>query len=182
MGSDMVFLMQSLIFVQETIHPSEMAATLARYLSVGVSADDDVFADASLTGVLQPPPGDSIVRANFEPLWLTMGTIQVLLLPKCHWSIHSPSHVDRVVIVQSHLNPTCTLMLNDDTVTAQAAYAHCAPPACGSRDSAAEGATKDHQHRHLLEGLPQTCKVTPGPGSVRVWNSCGLPMWWAMDT
>jgi hypothetical protein len=78
MGSDMFFLMQSLIFVQETIHPSEMAATLARYLSVGVSADDDVFADASLTGVLQPPPGDSIVRANFEPLWLTMGTIQVL--------------------------------------------------------------------------------------------------------
>lgn len=62
---------------QETIHPSEMAATLARYLSVGVSADDDVLADASLTGVLRPPPGDSIVRANFEPLWLTMGTIQL---------------------------------------------------------------------------------------------------------
>ena len=82
MRSDMLFLMQSLIVVQETIHPSEMAATLARYLSVGVSADDDVFADASLTGVLQPPPGDSIVRANFEPLWLTMGTIQVLLSAK----------------------------------------------------------------------------------------------------
>lgn len=90
----LIILMQSLILVQETIHPSEMAATLARYLSVGVSADDDVLADASLTGVLQTPPGDSIVRANFEPLWLTMGTIQVLLLPKCYWTIHAPSHMD----------------------------------------------------------------------------------------
>ena len=81
------------LLVQETIHPSEMAATLARYLSVGVSADDDVLADASLTGVLRPPPGDSIVRANFEPLWLTMGTIQVLLS------------------TQSFLSFTCTLSL-----------------------------------------------------------------------
>ena len=60
---------------QETIAPSEMAATMARFLSGGVSADDDVLADAALTGVLREALPDSIVRANFEPIWLTMGTI-----------------------------------------------------------------------------------------------------------
>ena len=34
--------------------------------------DDDILSDASLIGVLAGPPGDSIIRANFEPLWLTM--------------------------------------------------------------------------------------------------------------
>jgi len=62
---------------QENIAPSEMAATLARYLCCTVSADDDILSDASLSGVLAEPPGDSIIRANFEPLWLTMGTIQL---------------------------------------------------------------------------------------------------------
>ena len=57
---------------QKNIAPSEMAATLARYLSCIVSADDDILSDASLIGVLAGPPGDSIIRANFEPLWLTM--------------------------------------------------------------------------------------------------------------
>ena len=45
------------------------------------------------------------------------------------------------------------------SLPAQAAYTHGARPACGSGDSAAEGAAQDHERRHLLQGLSQACSV-----------------------
>ena len=40
--------------------------------------------------VWKQAPGDSIVRANFEPLWLTMGTLNVKVCMICFYSNPAP--------------------------------------------------------------------------------------------
>ena len=48
---------------------------------MGVSGDEELREEGELPDVLAHVRPDSVVRAFFEPLWLLMGTLQVLSSP-----------------------------------------------------------------------------------------------------
>jgi len=58
----------------DPVEPDEIAASVAQFLSNGVEGDIEMFAEAGLRELPSPPP-ESVLNANFEPLWLTLGTL-----------------------------------------------------------------------------------------------------------
>ena len=58
----------------DAVEPDELAASVAQFLSNNVEGDVDMFSEAGLRDLASPPP-ESILNAQFEPLWLTLGTL-----------------------------------------------------------------------------------------------------------
>mmetsp|Transcript_39410 Transcript_39410/g.93300 ORF Transcript_39410/g.93300 Transcript_39410/m.93300 type:complete len:446 (-) Transcript_39410:173-1510(-) len=58
----------------DPVEPESLAAAVAQFLSNNVEGDIESFAEAGLEELPSPPP-ESILNANFEPLWLTLGTL-----------------------------------------------------------------------------------------------------------
>jgi len=56
------------------VQADELAGAVANFLSNGVDGDLEMFAEAGLKETAAPAP-ESILNANFEPLWLTLGTL-----------------------------------------------------------------------------------------------------------
>jgi hypothetical protein len=56
------------------VQADELAGAVANFLSNGVDGDLEMFAEAGLKETVAPAP-ESILNANFEPLWLTLGTL-----------------------------------------------------------------------------------------------------------
>ena len=59
----------------DAVEADEMAAAVAQFLSNNVEGDVDMFAEAGLRQISPVPPPESILNAQFEPLWLTLGTL-----------------------------------------------------------------------------------------------------------
>eukprot|EP00282_Hemiselmis_andersenii_P005793 CAMPEP_0114127876 /NCGR_PEP_ID=MMETSP0043_2-20121206/10630_1 /TAXON_ID=464988 /ORGANISM="Hemiselmis andersenii, Strain CCMP644" /LENGTH=450 /DNA_ID=CAMNT_0001221023 /DNA_START=51 /DNA_END=1403 /DNA_ORIENTATION=+ len=58
----------------DPVQGDELVTAVATFLSNLVEGDIDMFAEAGLKDVKRPSP-DTILNANFEPLWLTLGTL-----------------------------------------------------------------------------------------------------------
>jgi len=58
----------------DPVEPELLAAAVAQFLSNNVEGDIEAFGEAGLAELPSPPP-ESILNSNFEPLWLTLGTL-----------------------------------------------------------------------------------------------------------
>lgn len=58
----------------DPVEVDEVVTAVATFLSNMVDGDIEMFDEAGLKDLTRPPP-DSILNSNFEPLWLTLGTL-----------------------------------------------------------------------------------------------------------